>query len=408
LRQILKNKQVLTLVVVAALGYFVDIYDLILFSIVRVKSLKALGLSGDELMTSGLMLLNVQMIGMLLGGIFWGVWGDKRGRLSVLFGSICLYSVANIANGLVGTVSSYALWRFVAGLGLAGELGAGITLVSESLPKETRGYGTMLVATIGILGAVAAVLVGDLLDWRASYFVGGGLGLALLLLRVSVFESGLYTKLSEKPVARGHFKTLFRTRRSAVKYIACIGMGLPCWFVVGILVSFAPEFGKALGMAELPSAGQAVMYCYLGLALGDFISGSLSQLARSRRKVVAGFLVLTGVFIALYLSGAGKTVGAFYGVCLGMGFSVGYWAVLVTVAAEQFGTNIRSTVATTVPNFVRGMLVPITAAFQAMKPSMGILGAAGAVGAFCVLGALLSIFVLEETHHKDLDYIEAV
>jgi MFS family permease len=408
MKQLLKNKEVLALVVVAALGYFVDIYDLILFSIVRVKSLKSLGLEGDALLSSGLALLNLQMVGMLLGGLFWGMWGDKKGRLSVLFGSICLYSIANIANGLVQSVAGYALWRLVAGIGLAGELGAGITLVSEALPREARGYGTMIVATIGILGAVAAVLVGDLLSWRTSYFVGGGLGLALLLLRVSVFESGMYRSLEGKNVSRGNFLSLFRTPRTALKYAACVGVGMPCWFIVGILVSFAPEFGKALGMAEPPSAGQAVMYCYLGLALGDFISGSLSQLMASRRKVVAAFLLLTGGFIALYLGNRGVSLAAFYATCLGMGFSVGYWAVLVTVAAEQFGTNIRATVATTVPNFVRGLLVPITAAFQGLKGPLGILGAAGAVGAFCVGGALLSVLLLEETHHKNLDYVETV
>jgi MFS family permease len=393
---------------VAALGYFVDVYDLILFSIVRVKSLKSLGLAGDALLNSGVRLLNMQMIGMLVGGILWGVWGDKRGRLSVLFGSICLYSLANIANGLVGSIGAYAACRLVAGIGLAGELGAGITLVSESLPKETRGYGTMIVATIGIFGAVAAVLVGDLFDWRTSFFVGGVLGLALLLLRVGVFESGLYQKLEGKTLTRGSFRTIFRSGRSALKYLACVGMGLPLWFVVGVLITFSPEFGRALGMAEAPAAGQAVLFCYLGLALGDFLSGMLSQILKSRKKVVFLFLTFTGVSMAVYLSGVGASLAGFYTVCFCMGFSVGYWAVLVTVAAEQFGTNVRATVTTTVPNFIRGLLVPLALAFQALKPSMGLIGSASAVGTFCVGGAFLSAIFLEETHHKDLDYFESV
>ncbi len=408
MKQLLKNKDVSILVAVAALGYFVDVYDLILFSIVRVKSLKSLGLDGEALLTNGVRLLNMQMLGMLLGGVLWGIWGDKRGRLSVLFGSICLYSLANVANGLVHSVDAYAFCRFVAGVGLAGELGAGITLVSESLPKETRGYGTMVVATIGIFGAVAAVLVGDFFDWRTAFFIGGVLGLLLLLLRVGVFESGLYKKLEGKTLSRGSFRTILRSRRSALKYAACVGMGLPLWFVVGVLITFSPEFGRAMGMPQPPVAGQAVLFCYLGLVLGDFLSGMLSQILKSRRKVMFFFLFLTGASMAAYLSGVGNSLAGFYTVCSFMGFSVGYWAVLVTVAAEQFGTNVRATVTTTVPNFVRGLLVPLTLIFQLLKPSLGLVGAAGAVGAFCVAGAFVSILFLEETHHKDLDYYESV
>jgi MFS transporter, putative metabolite:H+ symporter len=393
-------------ILLAALGYFVDIYDLILFSIVRVKSLVSLGVPESELMSQGVLLLNMQMGGMLVGGIIWGMLGDKRGRLSVLLGSIFLYSTANIANGFVHSVESYAFWRLIAGIGLAGELGAGITLVCEVMSKETRAYGTTIVATVGILGAVLAALVGDMFDWRTAYFVGGGMGICLLLLRIKVSESGLFKKAEHSNVKRGSLAIIFKSWPSALKYLRCILIGLPLWFVVGILVTFSPEFGKALGMSQIPSAGKAVMFAYIGLALGDLISGCLSQVFKSRKKVAAAFMLLNGVFMAVYLYTGAHSVGAFYTICLALGFASGYWALFVIIAAEQFGTNIRSTVATTVPNFVRGSVVPLTLSFQYIKGQWGVIHAGAMIGLFCVLIAFWALSGLVETHGKDLDYCE--
>lgn len=401
-----QDKVIATSIIVAALGYFVDIYDLILFSIVRIKSLKSIGVLEADLLSQGVLLLNMQMAGMLLGGILWGILGDKKGRLSVLFGSIFLYSAANIANGLVNTVELYAILRFVAGIGLAGELGAGITLVSEVMPKETRGYGTMIVATIGILGAIVAALVGDLFDWRIAYFVGGGLGVLLLFLRISVYESGMFSQIRHKHVKRGSFSTLFKSSSNTLKYLGCILIGVPIWYVIGILITFSPEFGKALGMAQIPDPGQAVMFAYIGLALGDFTSGFLAQFLKSRKKIAFTFILLTAFFITLYLLNRETTVGIFYANCMALGFATGYWAVFVTIASEQFGTNIRSTVTTTVPNFVRGAVVPLTFSFQYFKPTIGIIGSAALVGVVCIVTALLSLGFLHETHGKDLNYCE--
>ncbi len=396
-----------TSILVAALGYFVDIYDLILFSIVRIKSLRAIGVPDTDLLSTGVFLLNMQMIGMLLGGILWGILGDKRGRLSVLFGSIFLYSAANIANGFVNSVPMYAALRLVAGLGLAGELGAGITLVSEVMPKEVRGYGTMVVATIGILGAVVAALVGDVFDWRIAYFVGGGLGILLLFLRIGVFESGMFDTVRQRSgVRRGSFLTIFRSGRSALKYLCCILIGVPIWYVIGILVTFSPEFGKALGMFLTPDPGKAVMFAYIGLVFGDFTSGSLAQIFRSRKKIATGFILLTGVFVATYLLNRPPSLWELYLNCFALGFAVGYWAVFVTIASEQFGTNVRATVTTTAPNFVRGSVVPLTFSFELAKRSFGILPAAALVGAVSLVVALIALSFLEETHGKDLDYCE--
>lgn len=400
------NRLVFSSVLLAALGYFVDIYDLILFSIVRIKSLKSLGVLQDDLLSQGVLVLNAQMAGMLLGGIIWGILGDKKGRLSVLYGSIILYSLANIANGFVQDVSTYALIRFIAGVGLAGELGAGITLVSEVMTKETRGYGTMIVATIGILGAVFAALIGDVFDWRVAYILGGIMGFMLLLLRLSVYESGMFSAVQTKKVRRGSLLLIFRSWASTWKYLCCILIGVPLWFVVGILITFSPELGMALGMSVIPDPGKAVLFAYIGLAVGDFVSGVLSQILRSRKKVSTIFLGLMVVFIATYLLNRNATLGVFYANCLALGFSAGYWAVFVTIAAEQFGTNIRSTVATTVPNFVRGSVVLVSYAFGQLKLSIGLINGAFVIAGICLFFAYFALFFLTETYGKDLDYAE--
>lgn len=401
------KKSVFAIVLVAALGYFVDIYDLILFSIVRVASLKSLGVPESEMLDTGVLLLNMQMGGMLLGGILWGVLGDKRGRISVLFGSIFLYSIANILNGFVTGIEQYAVLRFIAGIGLAGELGAGITLVSEVMPKTKRGYGTMVVASIGVMGAVAAALIVELTEWRTSYFIGGGMGLAILILRFGVYESGMYNSIKEaKHVGKGEFIKLFTHKDRFLKYLYCILIGLPLWFVVGILITFSPEFGKAFGIAEPISAGKSIMFCYIGLVFGDIFSGTLSQILKSRKKVLYIFLAATLACICVYLFLNSTSTLYFYSVCILMGIAVGYWVIFVTNSSEQFGTNLRSTVTTTVPNFIRGSVIPLTLLFQALKPLMGIKYSAFAIGIITIVIAIWATSKLEETYGKDLDYTE--
>ncbi|WP_345234787.1 MFS transporter [Hymenobacter saemangeumensis] len=401
-------------VIVAALGYFVDIYDLILFSIVRVKSLADLGVTAPDQVTSqGLFLINMQMGGMLLGGILWGILGDRRGRLSVLFGSILLYSLANIANGFVQTIDQYAWLRLIAGVGLAGELGAGITLVSESLPKEKRGYGTMIVATVGVSGALLAYWVGEKLGWRNAYFVGGGLGLALLLLRVSVMESGMFQQVqAQSEVKRGDFFSLFTYGPRLSRYVRCLLIGVPLWFVIGILITLAPEFGRALGLTGEVTAGLAVFWSYFGLVFGDFASGALSQVWHSRNRALKFFLGFCAAMVGVYLYGIkGSTPNTYYMVCFGLGVSVGFWALFVTVAAEQFGTNLRATVATTAPNFARGsvlLLVPLFQFFSgpAAQPRLGLVNGAALLGALSLLVAFWAVSTLPESYGKDLDYVE--
>lgn len=400
------KRNVIAIVIISALGYFVDIYDLILFSVVRIGSLKSLGVSDADLLPDGVLLLNMQMAGMLIGGIIWGIMGDKKGRISVLFGSIFLYSLANIANGFVQTIPQYAALRFIAGVGLAGELGAGITLVSEVMPKETRGYGTMLVATIGIFGAVVAAFIADIFQWRTAFFVGGGLGIVLLIMRIGVYESGMYNSIKQTAVAKGSFHKLFTDRRMFFKYLYSIFIGVPIWFIVGVLVTFSPEFAKAFGIQETISTGKAIMFCYIGLAAGDLLSGFLSQIFKTRKKIIMAFIALEALFVSVYLFLNILDATFLYAMCLMLGISGGYWAVFVTNASEQFGTNIRATVTTTVPNFVRGAVVPATLAFQYLTPVTGIVFSALIVGMSTLAIAFFSITRLEETYGKDLNYVE--
>ncbi len=402
-------------VIVAALGYFVDIYDLLLFGIVRVPSLQSLGLQGDNLTQQGEFLINMQMLGMLIGGILWGVLGDKKGRLSVLFGSIFLYSVANIANGFVDGIPGYAFWRFIAGIGLAGELGAGITLVAEVLPKEKRGIGTMIVASVGLTGAVVANLIFEFSksadmpagNWRLCYFIGGGLGLALLLLRIGVTESGMFKHAKHENVSRGDFFSLFTNGPRLLKYLRCILIGLPTWYVIGILVTFSPEFAQVMGITGEVKGGTAIMYAYIGIVLGDLATGALSQLLKSRLKVMYIFLGLSAIIIAVYLNLRGVSASTLYLICGLLGFATGFWVIFVTMAAEQFGTNLRATVTTTAPNFVRGALPLLILLFRFFQDSLDsrILGAA-VVGVLVIVVSFLSLRGLKETFHADLNYTE--
>lgn len=402
-------------IVVAALGYFVDIYDLILFGTVRVPSLTALGFVGAAQVEPTASLLRYQMGGMLVGGIAWGVLGDKRGRLSVLFGSIIVYSLANLANGTVDTLTGYKICRLIAGIGLAGELGAGITLVSELMDKKSRGIGTAVVAGFGILGGVAAgILNGGLpfifegVYWRTSYYIGGGLGLALLLLRIGVVESGMFHAVAKKAeVARGNFFALFTSRERFTRYLAVIAVGVPIWYSVSILVAFSDRLGLGLGLADKPKPATAFMLMYLGLAVGDVGAGLISQWLGSRRKALTIFLIGTTLTIAAYFALGGRSLTTFYVILTILGLFTGYWAVFVTVGAEQFGTNLRATVATTTPNFVRGSVVLLTILLEQLTKPFGLVGAAAAVGVFSIALATAGLLGLRETFGIDLDYVES-
>jgi len=392
-------------VIIAALGYFVDIYDLILFSIVRIPSLQAIGIPASQIKDSGIFLINMQMVGMLIGGLVWGVLGDKKGRLSTLFLTILLYSLANIANGFVQNLNQYALLRLVAGFGLAGELGIGITLVSEVMTKETRGLGTSIVSGIGIIGAALAFLVSEW-GWREAYWVGGVLGLLLLGLRVYINESGMFDKVKQSAAKRGDFLSLFKNWKRFYKYISCIFVGIPVWFTIGILITFSKEFGEALGIITPVSPGEAVMFHYFGAAIGSIATGYISQKLKSRKKALWISITTLGLLSAGYFSAHAVSSDLFYFIIFLLGLAQGYWAVFITVASEQFGTNMRSTVTTTVPNFVRGATVPMIIWWNYMSGGIGIIQSAIIVGAVVILLSIVAVFFLEESYGKDLDYIE--
>jgi MFS family permease len=399
------TRNAVLLVLVATLGYFVDIYDLMIFSIVRVKSLHDIGIADADIRLKGVYVINMQMLGLLLGGILWGILGDKLGRLKVLFGSILVYSMANFANGMVHDINSYAVIRFIAGVGLAGELGAGITLISETLSKEKRGYGTMIVGMIGLLGAIAAGIAGKY-DWRTSYYIGGGLGITLLALRLGTFESGLYKNVAKTGISKGNIFILFTNKKRLLKYLYCILIGMPIWFVVGIILTLAPEFAKALGAKESISAGTGIMYSYGGGAIGNVLIAALAQATKSRKLALMVFMFLYAITVSILLSAKGITNQQFILLSFLIGVAGGYFATLVTVASEQFGTNIRSTVTTTVPNFIRGMLIPMNAVFSFLVVRYGMIGS-GFIMLFVVTAlAVFALSQLKESFDKDLDYVE--
>lgn len=397
-------------VIIAALGYFVDIYDLLLFGIVRIPSLESMGLDADKV---GTMIINYQMIGLVLGGIIWGVYGDKKGRLSVLFGSIIVYSLANIACGFLpqmnfadkGTI--YAVLRFIAGIGLAGELGAGITLVSETLPKELRAIGTSIVAGFGVLGAVVAEFTVELAgSWTKAYIIGGLLGIALLVLRISVAESGIFKAVKEnKAIKRGNFFSFFSNKVLFMKYIRCVFMGIPIWYCMGILVFMANQFAPEMGIASI-NPGKAIMWAYIATSISDFSSGWFSHVLKSRKKAILYMLLLTLVGVIIMLFSGKKTENMYYFYCFWIGFGSGFWAMLVTVAAEQFGTNLRSTATTSVPNMIRGSVPIMLIGFDYLKQTRSVIISAAIVGAIAFAMGIYATLTISETHNREMDFVE--
>jgi MFS transporter, putative metabolite:H+ symporter len=395
-------------ILVAALGYFVDVFDLILYTLLRNQSLTELGVPKDQLKNVGAMLLNWQMAGFIVGGILWGVLGDKRGRLSTLLGSILLYSVANIANGFVETIPQYAAIRFIAAIGLAGEIGAGVALASELLPQKWRGWGTTFIAVIGLLGAITAAFVVEHMGWRMAYWVGGGMGLVLLLLRLSVVESSMYEKIKDGPHSRGDFLKFVSNGNMLLRLLLVTLVGMPIWFVIGLLVTFTPEISADMGMTETPKISSAVMWVYIGLGLGAIVSGGVSQFLQSRKKAIAASLAFLAVAIGLYASFARQNVGAYYAMICLLGFGGGYWTMFLQVAAEQFGTNYRSTAASSAPNLVRGTTVPMVWGFQFLSPVFGPLNGVLIVGAAAMIIAAIALSRMTETFHRDLDFVEPI
>jgi MFS family permease len=434
------NSKAWLLIVVTSLGYFVDIYDLTLFNVVKIESLtyisnrNGLGWDAAKIKDTGVYLFNMQMLGMLLGGLLWGILGDKRGRKNVLFGTILLYSVANIVNAFTYDLTTYTIIRIVAGIGLAGELGAAITLVSESLPREKRGYGTMVIVTFGALGAVfgglfftygrpateaiASALHFPLQHWQMLYIIGGVMGLLLLLLRAGTLESGMYHEMKDKQVQKGNVLLLFKDRRTFLTYLSCILVGVPIWYMIGGLVALSQEvYSAEFGLVDaagkpLVVNGKAVMWTYIGLSVGDLFCGLLSQLLRSRKKAVLIYLAMSAGLTTYFLFfGKGISLTGYYLLCFLMGMATGYWAIFVTIASEQFGTNIRSTVTNTVPNFVRGLTIPVTMGIGALAgtkadPFLGYIYAPAIVGLVVMGLAVVATLYLKDTFSKDLNYFE--
>jgi len=395
-------------VIVGALGFFVDVYDLLLFSIVRKPSLESFHLSPDQVLSQGEWIISLQMVGLMIGGFFWGVMGDKKGRLSVLFGSIVLYSLATIANGMAQNVFQYSLTRFIAGLGLAGELGASITLVCEMLPKEKRGIASSVIASVGVLGAITAFIVYKLFnDWRICYYIGGGMGLLLLFLRMGVFESSMYSEIAGADVQKGNLLMLFNNKSRFFRYMKGVAIGLPVWFVIGILITFSDQFGEKLGIQEVIEPGKAIMYQYVALCFGDLSAGILSNIIKSRKKTLFIFFGILAFFMVMYFTMQNGTAERMYWLCAGLGFGSGISVLYITMSAEQFGTNLRATTAISIPNVVRGLLPLIIIIFKAVRTLIDNYIYGGWItGAFFLLLAVVAAIYTKETFGREMNYIE--
>jgi putative MFS transporter len=400
------NRNIALAIIASALGFFVDLYDIIIVSVVRTKSLLAIGVPEAELMSKGVWLLNIQMIGMLIGGFLWGILGDKKGRLSVLFGSIILYSVATFANGFVTTYEMYLVLRFLAGIGLAGELGAGITLVSEQMPQKWRGIGPSIIGSFGMLGAIMGAYIGGKYSWESTYIIGGAIGFALLILRLGVLESGMYEQIKNATTARGDLSIIFKNKIKLKKYVSIFLLGFPAWYINGVIMTFTPEIAKAMQMTEIPAVSVVFTMYFLGFTFGDISCGFVSQLLKSRKKAITIYLVSFGVFLALFFLFAKISLTLYYSFFFGLGMAAGYTIVLLTLAAEQFGTNIRSTVTTSSLNLIRASLIPQATAFTLLTPILGTTQSALIVGVFSLGISFWALRNLDETFHKNLDFVE--
>lgn len=396
-------------VIVAALGFFVDVFDLLLFGVVRKSSFAALGLSADEILSKGELTVTVQLTGMVIGGIAWGILGDKLGRLKVLFGSILLYSLANIANGFVQDIDIYIFIRFIAGVGLAGELGAGITLTSEILPKEKRGLAGTIIAVCGVLGGISAALLSKIIpDWRSLYFIGGGIGLLLLVLRISVSESPMFSTLQKTNTSRGNFLLFFQNKNRFFRYLKGMLIGMPVWYCIGILIFFADEFARQMGISGI-TPGNAILYQYIGLGLGDVCAGLISQQLKSRKKALCLFYGIFIFFLILFFTQHNSSAMYFYFVCAGLGFGTGISVLYIITSAEQFGTNLRATAATSITNFVRGFAPLLLLLFKPLRSvnGSGYLQAAAIIGIAVMLVSATALYFTKESFGKDLGFVEA-
>jgi MFS family permease len=402
-----KNTGLILAVIAAALGYFVDLYDIVLFGVVRIASLKAIGITGDDLISKGILLLNLQFAGMLIGGVAWGIIGDKFGRRLALISTITMYSAANIANGFVTDINSYALLRFIAGVGLAGELGAGITLVSEILPKNYRGYGTTVISFLGLVGALTASFVGSSFDWRVAYFVGGGMGIIVLGIRiVALRESEMFVEQKKLSHTRGDILMFFRSKILLMKFLAVIAVGMPIWYVSGIVITFSPEVGSALNLSRVITAAETLKWQAIGLAIGSGLCGIVSELIKNRKKVVLFCFIMMAVLTVITLNMYNASADLFMMVIVVVGLGQGYWTVFLTMAAENFGTNIRATVATSVPNFVRSMVIPMSLWLNFIRHDVGLINGALIIGVIVFVIAFFALSFMKETYGKDINYIE--
>lgn len=398
------SKQEILTVLVVALGYYVDAYDLLVMSAVRKPSLLSLGVPESETLNIGLSLLNYQLVGLMIGGVMWGVIADKYGRKKALFGSILIYSFANIANGYINSVNMYYWLRIIAGFGLAGELGVGISLITENVAKERRTISTAIVSFFGMLGASTGGWFGSIFEWQNCFLIGGFAGLLLLLLRLKVEESVMFNEIKDKNVSKGNIWMIIKNPKTLLTYFFCTLAGAASILFIGVFIQSTPELGKLFNLNI--TAGIALIWYYLGASVSEIIAGLLSKLLKERKAPIYIFYAISLLAITNFCVNVPNSPYFFYLNCLFLGFGLGWWSQLITLSAELFGINVRATAATSIPTFARAWNIPFSNIFKQNIPNLGIVNSAFGIGVIVVSLAIISITMVKETFENDANFIE--
>ena len=398
------TKQEILTVLVVALGYFIDAYDLLIFSAVRKVSLMDLGVAETDTLNIGISLLNFQLIGLMIGGVLWGILADKFGRKTILFSSILIYSISNIANSYISSVDMYYWLRFIAGIGLAGELGVGISLITENIAKERRTVSTTVVSFFGMLGAATGGWLGSVFHWQTCFLIGGFAGFLLLLLRLNVEESHMYLGIKDSKVKKGNILLILKNPKSLITYFFCTLAGSSSFLFIGMFIQSTPEFGKIFNISV--TAGVALVWYYVGASISEVIAGILSKLLKERKAPIYIFYAISLLAIVIFCVHTPSSPRIYYIHCSLLGFGLGWWSMLITLSAELFGVNTRATAATSIPTFARAWNIPFTSVFKNNIPKLGILNSAFAVGVIVIALAIISATTIKETFENEANFIE--
>jgi MFS transporter, putative metabolite:H+ symporter len=381
-------------------GYFIDIFDLVLFSTLRISSFEELKITDPTYWT--VVFFNLQMTGILVGGIFWGKMADIKGRSWSFMGTILVFSIANIINGLTSSLTVYGICRFIAGFGLAGEMGSGIALICEKVPDEKRSLYLGFVSSLGCIGAVLSGWLGDIVYWRYLFIGSGFAGILLTLLRKNLLEPDLFRKTATLNIPRGQWKTLFQSPPDLIRFILLIFLGIPMWYIIGILWSFSTEMTSTIGL-NIFTSGQAILWGYVGVWMGDMLMPFVSQFLKSRIFTIQICLIMMLLGVIYLFQFQPHSLLSFQLTHIFLGFTIGYWAVYATLCGESFGTNIRALTSTSLPSLIRFSSIPMMIIYQYGRDENELNIALG-MGLTVLCISMITTYFIKDTFQKDIDF----